>query len=931
MITARPSELRAGQTRARRRLGPLALSATVIALLALSLPAGGALASDEIDLVGQISVEHADGFAAKAAADYTVLETSRGRYMLEGPKARGLHAGTTVRIHGKLRGQSVVLDDESSVGLLAAAPSTQGTTADATVGTAATAVEVAAPITKRVAVLLINFTSPTNPAPTGIEPWTKSFVNGVYFTNTSSVASYYSELSHGQMAITGDVFGYFTVAVSTSTCDQATWGQLGRQAAKAAGIDLTAYDHIVHAFPRQSSCWWGGYGQLPGKYSWVNGMLTTYITSHELGHNFGTHHASTLTCTKNGVRVAYSTSCTTDEYGDPFDVMGTDATRLMQGWHRKQMGLLGTVDQQTVSSNGRYTVTPVASNGGAPRILRVARPAGDYYYLEFRQPFGQFDAFSATAAVVNGVTIRIAPASAAVQSKLIDTRPDTTTFNDAALGVGQTFSDTVNGISISTLSVNSAGAEVQVSFGTTNTGAPTPPANLTASAASANSVKLAWTAPTNDPTVTGYRIKRDGVVIANVSGTTYTDTNRVQGVSYLYSVRSVNSSNTVSEPISTTFALPDTTPPGAPGTLLATQTGARAVALSWGAATDNVAVTGYAVRRNGSLLSNSSATSLTDTTVSDGFSYQYEVRAFDAAGNVGLARTATLDLPDVSQPTAPSGLTAVQTSSSSATLSWQAATDNVAVAGYRITRNGALVSSVGPAARSLAQSGLTSGTPYSFSVAAFDAAGNVGSPASTSITLQAPDTTPPSVPANLTGQSLGYRRIGLSWQASRDDRGGTIKYRILRNGVAIATVTDLSYVDRPATTGTYGYKVRAIDAAGNRSAFTPEIKVKAVSGEFTSSTSLSPDTKPPSVPQGLTGVALGRRYVSLSWKPSTDDRAGTIRYVLKRDGVIIAKLTTTDFVDRPATTGTYGYKVRAIDAAGNKSTFSVIISVKAVS
>lgn len=89
-------------------------------------------------------------------------------------------------------------------------------------------------------------------------------------------------------------------------------------------------------------------------------------------------------------------------------------------------------------------------------------------------------------------------------------------------------------------------------------------------------------------------------------------------------------------------APPDTQPPSAPGTLTATG-GAGTASLSWGAATDNVGVTGYTVY--GSLSSGftpgptnqvtqTAATSFTESGLA-GATYYYVVTAFDAAGNVG--------------------------------------------------------------------------------------------------------------------------------------------------------------------------------------------------------------------------------------------------------------------------------------------------------
>ena len=85
----------------------------------------------------------------------------------------------------------------------------------------------------------------------------------------------------------------------------------------------------------------------------------------------------------------------------------------------------------------------------------------------------------------------------------------------------------------------------------------------------------------------------------------------------------------------------DTTAPGAPGNLAASAAGATQVNLSWTAATDNVAVTGYQVYRGGALLATVGAvTSYADTTVAAGTAYSYTVKARDAAGNVGPASNA---------------------------------------------------------------------------------------------------------------------------------------------------------------------------------------------------------------------------------------------------------------------------------------------------
>ena len=94
------------------------------------------------------------------------------------------------------------------------------------------------------------------------------------------------------------------------------------------------------------------------------------------------------------------------------------------------------------------------------------------------------------------------------------------------------------------------------------------------------------------------------------------------------------------------------------------------------------------------------------------------------------------------------------------------------------------------------------------------------------------DTTAPTMPTNLTAEALGNQQVGLSWTASTDDRPGTVFYRVRRNGVRIATVTEPFYVDQPPVSGTYAYKVRAVDAAGNRTALTRYVLGEAIAGSL---------------------------------------------------------------------------------------------------
>ena len=92
--------------------------------------------------------------------------------------------------------------------------------------------------------------------------------------------------------------------------------------------------------------------------------------------------------------------------------------------------------------------------------------------------------------------------------------------------------------------------------------------------------------------------------------------------------------------------------PSAPGALSATASDTPSVALSWGAATDNLGVASYKITRNGTAVGtvNAPATSWTDTTAKLGATYTYGVAAVDTSGNVGSAVTKGVTMPPDPNP-----------------------------------------------------------------------------------------------------------------------------------------------------------------------------------------------------------------------------------------------------------------------------------------
>ena len=184
-------------------------------------------------------------------------------------------------------------------------------------------------------------------------------------------------------------------------------------------------------------------------------------------------------------------------------------------------------------------------------------------------------------------------------------------------------------------------------------------------------------------------------------------------------------------------------------------------------------------------------------------------------------------------PTAPTSLTATAASSTQINLSWTASTDNVGVTGYYIQRcvgsgctNFAQIAEVSGSTTIYVDASVAPLTTYTYEVIATDAAGNLSTPSNSASATTPADTTPPTAPTNLTATAASSTQINLSWTASTDNVGVT-GYKIDRcegsgctNFAQVGTSTTTSYSDTGLLASTsYGYEVRATDAAGNLGAF----------------------------------------------------------------------------------------------------------------
>ena len=468
---------------------------------------------------------------------------------------------------------------------------------------------------------------------------------------------------------------------------------------------------------------------------------------------------------------------------------------------------------------------------------------------------------------------------------------------------------------------------------------PDPPQGLTATAGD-GTVDLAWSAPGSDggSPITNYKVYRgtssNGESFLTELGDvlSFSDSGLTNGQTYYYYVTAVNSIGD-SGPSNEASATPNApaTPPGAPQSLTATA-GDAAVVLTWSPPSSDGGspITNYKVYRGTShngetfLADAGPVLAYTDTSVTNGQTYYYEVTAENSVGEGPRSNevSATPNAP-ATPPTEPQNLAATP-GDGHVDLTWDAPANDggLPILEYRVYRGTSsggesFLASAG-LSLTFTDSSVTNGQTYYYQVTARNAVG-VGPPSNEASATPNPPATPPGAPSGLSA-TAGDGSVSLSWSAPGSDGGSPItNYKIYRGGSSngetlLDTVGDvLSYTDTSVTNGnTYYYKVAAVNSVGDG----------PLSNEA-SATPAAPHTAP-GAPRDLVATA-GDASVSLSWSPpSSDGGAPITNYKIYRGTVAGGQLSliatvpnVLSYTDSPLTNGkTYYYKVTAVNEVG---------------
>jgi len=390
---------------------------------------------------------------------------------------------------------------------------------------------------------------------------------------------------------------------------------------------------------------------------------------------------------------------------------------------------------------------------------------------------------------------------------------------------------------------------------------------------------------------------------------------------------------------------PDTTPPTDPGnTLVATALDGQ-IRLDWAASTDASGIVRYEVERisPNPFIFTSNFNTFTNTGLTNGVTYTYRVRAYDAASPANYSSysntVSATPVPAAVPPRAPISLTATP-QASGVYLTWGVAATGDPVSYFRLERSTNFSFSSFTVVADINFASFTGNytdafplanptVTYYYRVKSVNSSSGLESVYAGPVDATIPDTSPPTIPTNLTATLLGGLQFRLSWTNSTDNIGidhYQVQYKpdaFVSDGTGVTignpTTNSIDYTVA-ASSVTNSFRVQAFDIAGNASGW----QIPANVGIFS-----TPDTIAPTTPT-LTATASSNN-VNLSWTVSSDNVAVT-GYELLRANVSGGPYTlvvcpssscsVTGATARRNTTvpdGTYYYVVQAFDAAGNRS------------
>ncbi|MFH1682129.1 MAG: Ig-like domain-containing protein [Candidatus Eisenbacteria bacterium] len=412
---------------------------------------------------------------------------------------------------------------------------------------------------------------------------------------------------------------------------------------------------------------------------------------------------------------------------------------------------------------------------------------------------------------------------------------------------------------------------------------PAPPTGVSASDDVCGSIEISWSPSSG---AEGYRVLRDGSVLAEAGGTSYSDASAVQGSSYVYTVLARNKCGESAE------SAPDTghrpwDAPAAPAGVQATSDRCDGVLVEW---QDGIGEDGYVVSRDGVPLDTLAAgeVSFLDASAPAGVSLAYRVGAFNGCGPVPVFSPPAEGL----RPPVPGAPPFVEADSvcGGVRLRWG---DVAWEEGYAIERDGAPLDTAAADDTAYVDAGAAAGVPHEYRVGSFNACSGAPSYAGPVAGVRPHDA--PGTPGAFTASDTICGLVRLAWGAVPH----ADSFDVYRDSVRIAVVAAPAFEDAPPP-GTYLYEVSARNScgAGSRAA--------------------DNGARPPDAPLPPANPAASDtscHFVLVTW----DDTADEEGYRVHRNAVPIATLPagSISYQDGGVESGeTHAYRIEAFNSCG---------------
>ncbi len=490
---------------------------------------------------------------------------------------------------------------------------------------------------------------------------------------------------------------------------------------------------------------------------------------------------------------------------------------------------------------------------------------------------------------------------------------------------------------------------------TTDSAVPEAVTDLSATNDGATEIGLSWTAPAdNGSPITGYTLQRKSgsenykdiaTTTIAASATTYSDTGLTPGTEYTYRIRAKNfagdgawSNEASATPAAVPAAVTDLSAAAATSDPHHLTEPHRSVDLTWSAPSANgAAITGYTLQRktgggNYEEIATStpiaaSATSYTDSGLTDGTEYTYRIRAANSIGDADWSNESSTTTLTAHVPSAVTDLSAAKDATNGSTeidLTWTApAANGAAITAYTLQRKSGAgnyattTMSIAGSATTYSDTGLTPATEYTYRIHATNSAGDAAwSNESTATTAAAAPAAVTDLAAAV-GTTYGATEIDLTWTTPAANGADITGYTLQRKagsgnyaGLSTAiSATSTSYSDTGLTPGTaYTYRIRATNSEGD-----------AMWSNTPSATTQSGAV--PSAITDLSATSTSSTAIRLTWTAPAHNGAPITGYTVRSipDLTTIASgVTDTSYSDTGLTPGVeHGYQVHATNAVGD--------------